>query len=274
MHSEQKAVVIEKINHELQIKYQEQMIDIIFEGTVTDERTGRSKVVPFTAKEIDAFYAIIGIMNDEGTDFIQVPNSFIRKYTNDRSNVSIAEYDEQLAQSQQKIASVTFRRNDDEAFISIPFFKLFVVDKVKQETMAQANDAARTLILNVLKNYTSFEMSELASLRRVYSKILYIKLKAAKELGEYEVDRDSFVKFMNASNMSASDIKKTIINRSIEELGDGPKGKKIFKNLDVELIQDPNDRRRWHKIKFTFDKQLKEAERINDSTQLQLDFDI
>ena len=247
-------------------------MDIVFEGSYKDPVTGEKKFVPFTPKEIDAFYAIIGIMNDEGTDFIQVPNSFIRKYTNDRSNSSIADYDEQLFQSQQKLASITFTRNDNKKFVSIPFFKAFIVDKEKQETTAQANDAARTLILNLLMTYTSFEMAELASLRKFYSKILYVKLKSVKTVGEYIVDREKFVEYMNAKKMSATDIKKSIIQRSVNELGDGPKGKNIFQNLDYELIPDPNDKRRWHKIRFTFDKQLKQAEEISEPSQLKLNF--
>lgn len=267
---ENTKIVMEK-SENLILKYKEDGVNIIFKGTYTNPETKESVVSAFTPREIDLFYAILGVMLEENSNEVKIPNAFLKNYIGNKKNLSGDDFAESLFASQQKMKGVEFQVWTDSKYLSLSFFEGIGVDFDEQMFYARLSRPSEALLSDIREEYISFEMSELASLRRFSSKILYTKLKKYKTVGVYEVSKLDFETYMNASNLTASALKQKVINRAVEELGSGLRGKKIFKDLKYELIKDPNDNRRWNYIRFTFTPQLDTAKTIHISEQLQLD---
>lgn len=267
----QDLVSVTERNAHLKVLYQTSRLDIQFQGAYQDPKTNQWRMEVFTPKEVDIFFALIGLLQEAGANAIRVPTKFLQEYSNDRSKQAFSQFElNTKMRTMEKIHSMKVYGRSENSLVQINLFSTLEVNTTTGETFVKLNPDAEPFVHSVMGDITEFEIQEMSQLRKLYAKLLFIKLKSHKEDGVYLDERKAFEKYMVYTDkpIKTADFKRNVVGRAVEELGDNGAG--IFENLQVEYIPDPADKRRWQFIKFTFVPQHKKAE-IATEGQLSLD---
>lgn len=218
----------------------------------------------FERKELDLFFSICHKLKEQGTNSIQLNFSELKElssYTNEDPKRFIQD----LKSTYDKMLKLDFTIEKDSLnFTKFNLFKEYTVSS-DTKTVTIATHEKFSYILNEINPYTKFELLEFVSLKSIYSKNIFKKLKQYTKTYEsdhktlfWEVSIEEFRRLFDIpQKYRISEIDKWVFKPSLEELNP------YFKNLKIEKIKQG---RSISKLKFTWLKQHESNDKIIDIT--------
>lgn len=191
----------------------------------------------WTAAEHNFFFAIIAKARDKGTDLLTFSKEDLKELTEsaEKNNERLIKTIRNLRRHLMGLRCTEITEHENEYIEDeMLLFDRFRI-RGKEDITSIEIGLSRNYeyILNKLTaNFTSFELSELLSLKSVYSKRLYYHLKQWRTVGQKEFKIGEFKEILNIpDSYRKCDIDARVMKPVLNELS------KAFKGLTVEPIK-------------------------------------
>ena len=131
----------------------------------------------FKEKELDLFFSICFKAKEQGTNIIKIDFSELRSLSS-YQNRSIKRFVEDLDNTYTKMLSLNITvKHSELSFTKFNLFNEYTVNAEERTITIQVNEKFKHLLNNLLNNYTKFDLIDFVSLKSIYSKNLFTKLK-------------------------------------------------------------------------------------------------
>lgn len=227
-----------KINKEI-VKYHNKINDIALRK--------------LTDKELNIFFTVLYKLKDEGIksveiNFIELKKLAAGDVNNPRFLNAIRNLNNKLLDLRQEIT------DEDGVILQFNLFNNFKIDPNKKLLSVEINKNFSFLLNELVGNFTKFELKQIVSFKSSYSKNMYRLLK------QFETTKFKIILLEDLKRIlcvpdsyKMSDIDKVVLKPIIAELSP------VFTNLKIEKIKKG---RSVEKLKFTWDRKIKDAEVI------------
>lgn len=205
-------------------------------------------LINFNAVELDFLMLLCSRFKENGTKTVDISFKDIKKLSNYKKSNSNKEFKYDLESMNKKLNSCTYNFISNNKTVMFTLFPTFIVDYEKSTLTVDINERFYFLFNQLTSNFTRFELREYISLRSIYSKECYRRLKQYRTTGKYMVSIDDFRKNLSIpESYKMSDIDKRVLKPIINELSF------LFKNLKIEKIKNG---RKVSIISFTFTEEI------------------
>ena len=175
------------------VKYQNDMNRLSFKG--------------FNQMDMNVFVALCSQLKEKDTAEITLSFQKIKELICYERKSTISEFISELKRMNRKLMSVNCEIITGSKIIMFVLFPTFTIDE-DNETLTVAVNKDFTWLLNEMKNYTTFELTEFIELKSKYAKNLYRIMKQWRNKGTYTFhDLEQFRELM--------DVPKTYTNRQL-----------------------------------------------------------
>lgn len=220
------------------IKYDNKINNLDFDG--------------FKPSDMDLFMAICYSIGNRGTNRIELKYSDMMQLARYR-HVSLDDFHGTLKKTfRQKIFGLSFGIDTQDEYEGWVLFDYYSANRKKQILTLEVSAKAEKFFNNVIKNFTLLDLAIYGKLQRKYSKFLYQHLcqfrKAKTGGGWWQVGLEELkYLFSTPAHYTNTEIKKEVINPSIEEL-------KPYMTISYDTIKEKG---KVCAYKFTF-KEVKQ----------------
>lgn len=198
---------------------------------------------------LDLFMALCALAKDKGTDLISVDYATMKNLTglSEQSNEYVSK---QYGKAAEIINGLRFAVHDEETG-QARFITLFPTcdNNPETETLTiRVNPDAKSLLNDIEKNFTKFELGQFINLESKYSKNLFRLLKQFRRTGTYKVESGKFRELMDCPEKYPNgEFMRVCVNVAVKELSRG-----YFDNLTVTPIHGVGRGRPIVSYQFTF----------------------
>lgn len=206
----------------------------------------------FSQVEMNLFFALCGKTNDQGSNYIEIDYSELRKITHfrGRSTTMLADY---LDKMYTKLSQITGRFRSGNTRTQFILFITWENNPDKEKLGIKVHPDYVYLLNNLQKEFTKFGLEEFVSLDSKYSKTLYRMLKQFKSTGKMVINdvEDFREKIGCPASYKNGVFMRDVVTPAVEEL------KAVFKNLECSPVYAMNKRGKpLDGLIFTFDKEV------------------
>lgn len=246
------------------VKYQNDMNKLSFKG--------------FSQIDMNIFIVLCSKVKEKNTTEVVLEFSEIKRLAHYEKKNSTAEFIADLKRMNRHLMSVNCEIITESEIIMFVLFPTFKIDR-NSETLTVAVNKEFTWLLNEIKSYTVFELSEFVELNSKYAKNLYRLLKQWRTQGQYIFyDLEEFRELMDVPKAYSNKyMMSECVAVAVKEIS---KLDTSFQNFKCEPIYARKRGKPLSALKFTWDaeKPLKSQntssqEEILDEQQQSQNFD-
>ena len=204
----------------------------------------------FNNMDMNIFMALCTQVKEQGTKEIKLSFSQIKELAHYEKKSSIEEFKTVLKRMNRKLMSVNcevITAEEDTMFVLFPTFTI----KTKEELLVIAVNEKFIWLLNEMKSYTIFELTEFVNLNSKYAKHLYRILKQWRTTGKYVFHNlDEFRELMDIPvKYSNKSMVRDCVNVAVEEI---QKLNNSFKDFQCEPIYAKKRGKPLEGLEFTW----------------------
>ena len=201
----------------------------------------------FSAVELNLFMLICAKTKDKGQDLISLKYEDLKKSLG-LERQSNKYFHDELRKMSAKLLKIHCNFNDSKKFVVFNLFSTFIGDLEENSLDVRVNIDFQSLLNEITKEFTRFELSEFVRLESKYSKNLYRLLKQYRKTGTYRIDAEKFRELMDCPK-SYQNIyfMRDCVNPAVKELSQG-----YFENLKVTPVRSTKRGRPVVAYEFTF----------------------
>ena len=216
--------------------------------------------------QIDIVLGILFMVHENGVNEMEIPYYELNKNTGSQKNLTLKDFEENI----NKIFNF-FRENilyysGPEGNFKMVLFPTLKSSADKRSASVFVNQQYLYLVNHYIQGYTKLELEESNSLKSVYSKQIYQKLRKFRRTGEWYVSQESFKFYIGIKEENKQSNIDRIIKRAETELSP------FFKDLRVEkvyeIIKTENTSRKivaGYSWRFEAEKAPENTTKINSS---------
>lgn len=237
------------------VKYQNDMNKLNFKG--------------FTQTDMNMFMALVAQMKEKDVQEVKMSFSDIKSLIRyDEKKKGKEDFITDLEQMNRHLMSVNCKIITGSKRIMFVLFPTFKIDDA-EETLTVAVNSEFKWLLNEMKNYTTFELTEFIDLKSKYAKNLYRLLKQWRANGQYIFnDLEQFRTLMDVPKAYTNrQLMQDCVSVAVEEIS-GLNGS--FKDFKCEPIYARKRGKPLDKLMFTW--QAEKSEQIEGQMSLDGDF--
>ena len=219
----------------------------------------------FKGTEISILMAICTKIKNKHLDYVEIPLSVLRALSGYR-NKDKTQFITDILNVNKKLltlnANYVVEADGKKEYYGFVLFTSYRLSEQSDSLILKINPEFEYLLNDFKRNFTDFEMQQLALLKSRYSILCFIFLKRWKNKGIWIVKIEDFKRMLDVpTSYGAREINKKIIPVVIAELSS------IFKNLKINTVRDQH--RKSHPIiryEFRFDAEYKLARKSKDGS--------
>ncbi len=188
-----------------------------------DNKMNTLSLHDFTEREMNLFFAVVAKVKGKDDQEVEFTFDQLRRMTDNKRNVTAAEFKQELVSMNEKLMSLKYRYNIGSKTGIFVLFPGFEVDEAAETLKVQVNKSFTYLFNHLNAEFTQFELREFIGLTGKYTKQLYRQLKQWRQVGTYSVLWDEFKQVMDIpATYPNKEITRRIITPAINQINKLP----------------------------------------------------
>lgn len=188
-----------------------------------DNKMNTLSLHEFTEREMNLFFAVVAKVKGKDDQEVEFTFDQLRRMTDNKKNVTAAEFKQELVSMNEKLMSLKYRYNIGSKTGIFVLFPGFEADDKTETLKVQVNKRFTYLFNHLNAEFTQFELREYIDLKGKYTKQLYRQLKQWRQVGTYSALWDEFKEVMDIpSTYPTKEITRVILNPAVNRINKLP----------------------------------------------------
>ena len=186
----------------------------------------------FTENEMKLFFALVAKMRNHGTEEVTFSFSDIKKLTHEKKNYTKLEYADLMSSMHDKMVDLHYKYNlEDGVRGRFNLFYAYGIDPNEESIKVSVSPQFQSLLNDLAKEFTRFELEEFIRLRGKYTKQIYRLLKQWRTVGHFSCLMKDFRELVDVPDKyNTAELTRRVLDPAIDKL----KEIYAFRNLKYE----------------------------------------